>query len=369
MRRAWLALVLMVVAASAAAHSLSVAHVDIKAGPDVREMQVEIDLALRDLALTLPLDANRDEQLSWGELLIARAQIEALVASHLQLSTAAGVCTLVPGQLGTRRYDDGGYASLRMTARCPSASALLVDYRLFFDQDPQHRALITMRRGDQIVTAIARQDDTAVSLPTTSRAPFLDFLREGVAHILAGYDHLAFLLSLLLPAALLRGKGRWEPVPKARDGAWHVLGIVTAFTAAHSITLSLAALGWVRPVGAWIEVGIAASIALAALNNLRPIITRRLWLVGFVFGLIHGFGFAGALLEIGLPSGARVSALLGFNLGVELGQLLVVAAVLPVLLLVRRARWYPRWALPAGSLAIAALAAWWLYQRLWPLLG
>ena len=103
---------------------------------------------------------------------------------------------------------------------------------------------------------------------------------------------------------------------------------------------------------------------MAALNNLWPVFTRRLWVVGFVFGLIHGFGLAGALVELGLPDGARLIALLGFNLGVKIGQLVVVCVLLPLLFVWRRQRWYAAVAMPAASLGIATLASWWLWQRL-----
>jgi hypothetical protein len=120
----------------------------------------------------------------------------------------------------------------------------------------------------------------------------------------------------------------------------------------------------VTPASKWVEAAIAASVVLAALNNVRPLVTRRLWLVGFVFGLIHGFGFAGALGELGLPNRARLSALFGFNVGVELGQIAVVAAALPVLVAVRDKRWYAKAVMPLLSLAIAGLAAFWLWERL-----
>ena len=144
----------------------------------------------------------------------------------------------------------------------------------------------------------------------------------------------------------------------------HVIRLVTAFTLAHSITLSLAVLGWVRPASLWIEAGIAASVLLAAVNNLKPLVIRRLWLVTFGFGLLHGFGFAGALLQVGLPDRSRLSALLGFNVGVELGQLAVVAVLLPVLFVLGRKVWYPRWVMGLLSALVAVLAAYWLFERL-----
>lgn len=364
MRAVGLAL-LLAFASATQAHSLSISHVDIEVPADGAPAVVEIDLSLRDLALTVPLDANRDERVTWGELVSARDAVEALVRDNVRLATAAGACELQPDRLATRRYSDGAYAALRFIADCPAGRALTLDYRLFLDRDPAHRAHVTLRRDGMATAAIARGQPLRFDAEIVASRAFADYLREGVHHILIGYDHLAFLLSLLLPAALLRERGEWRPVSDWRRSLGHVLGIVTAFTVAHSITLSLAALGWVTPASRWVEAAIAASVLLAALNNLRPLVTRRLWLVGFAFGLIHGFGFAGALGELGLPDRARLSALLGFNLGVELGQIAVVAVVLPLLVVVRGKRWYANAAMPLASLAIATLAGYWLWQRLW----
>jgi len=349
------------------AHTLSVAHLDIELGAAGEPMRVELDLALRDLALVLPLDANRDEVVTWGELEAIADQVETLAISGMALSTAAGPCRLKPTGLATRRYAEGAYATLKIELRCPEGDEVALRYSLLMARDPQHRALVTVRRGPDTSTFIARAGASAIVFavdPKGSSRPFTEFLREGVHHILIGYDHLAFLISLLLPAALVRMKGQWQPAPGFRNAFVHVLGLVTAFTVAHSITLSLSALGWVTPASHWIEAVIAASVLLAALNNLWPLVVKRLWIVAFAFGLIHGFGFAGALGELGLPDGSRLWALLGFNLGVELGQLAVVCVLLPALFAVRRQAWYPKALMPAASIAIAALAAWWLWQRL-----
>ena len=361
--RALLLMVLLGLAPMARSHTLSVSHLDISIAPAGREIQLDLDLAVRDLALTFPLDANRDEQVTWAELQAIRRPLERWVMENLSLSSGPSLCSLQPGALLVRHYDDGAYATVRMTARCASHDGLKVKYGLLFQTDPQHRALITLHNGSVVASAIATAGNQQISVGAESNHPFLDFLREGVHHILIGYDHLAFLLSLLLAAALVRTQDRWTPVPSLRASLGHVLGIVTAFTAAHSITLSLAALGWVVPASRWVEMAIAASVLAAALNNVFPLVTRRLWMVGFGFGLIHGFGFAGALSELGLPRGARLQALLGFNLGVEIGQLVVVALVLPLLFALRSKAWYRRVCLPIASLAIASLAAYWLWVR------
>lgn len=371
MRRWLLALSLLFAAGRMQAHTLSVAHLDIARSNGDNSARVELDLSIRDLALSLPLDANRDEQVTWGELQRIREPLEQLILARLALTSDAGPCRLQPASLATRHYDDGAYASVRIIARCPSPAGWRVRYGLLFDVDPQHRALVTLREDSDVRIAVAGTDRREVSIGAAGAGPALPatsslagFLREGVRHILIGYDHLAFLLSLLLPAGLLRRRSDWLPATDLRGPLLQVLGIVSAFTLAHSLTLSLAALGWVTPASRWVEPAIAASVLMAALNNLRPLVTRRLWAVGFGFGLVHGFGFAGALVELGLPPGTRLLALLGFNLGVELGQLLVVCVALPLLFALRNRRWYAGAAMPLLSLGIAALAVGWLWQRL-----
>ena len=140
--------------------------------------------------------------------------------------------------------------------------------------------------------------------------------------------------------------------------------VVTAFTVAHSITLSLAALGVISLPSRLIESAIAASVVLAALNNVRPVVYGGRWIIAFVFGLIHGFGFASVLTDLGLPQGSLLLALVAFNLGVELGQLAIVAVFLPVAYALRDTRALPaRGVLIGGSLLVAAIAAVWLVER------
>ncbi|HYM87255.1 MAG TPA: HupE/UreJ family protein, partial [Pseudoxanthomonas sp.] len=246
--RCLLLMLALLVSPWARAHTLSVSHLDIEVPAGSGDLQVELDLALRDLALSFPLDANRDEQVTWGELQDIQEPLYAWVLADVALSTGPSRCDLKPQGLAVRHYDDGAYATLRISARCPSHAGFKVHYALLFDVDPQHRALVTLRNGPRVDTGIASAARTEVPVGAESSHPFLDFLREGIHHILIGYDHLAFLISLLLPAALVRMSRRWTPATNFRASLMHVLGIVTAFTAAHSITLSLAALGWVTPV-------------------------------------------------------------------------------------------------------------------------
>jgi hypothetical protein len=162
---------------------------------------------------------------------------------------------------------------------------------------------------------------------------------------------------------LTRTNNKWLPVDGLAGAFWGVAKVVTAFTLAHSVTLSVAAFGIVELPSRLTESAIAASVMVAAINNLYPVITRRLWAVAFVFGLVHGFGFASVLTEFGLPPDRKIVALISFNVGVELGQLAIVAVLIPVLFFARRTIAYTKVVMPVGSLVISGVALIWLVER------
>lgn len=358
-----LALLMWTAVLPAGAHSLSVAHLDVT--DDGGRVTADLDLAVRDLALAFPLDANADERVTWSELQAAYPAILAEVRSNVRFGRGVGRCDLTAAPPALRRYDDGAYARFLLAGRCPGTGPLTVDYGMFFDRDPQHRVVATFREGGTTRADIGTSSDRRLggSADAAGMTPWA-FFREGIGHILEGYDHLAFVLLLLLPAVLRREGGRWVPASSFGASLLQVGGIVTAFTLAHSVTLALAALGWISAESRLVEATIAASVILAAANNIRPVVTRRLAVVGFLFGLVHGFGFAGALGELGLPTGTRLTSLLGFNLGVEVGQLAVVAALLPALFLLRTRRWYARGGMQVVSAVLGAVAIVWLIDRL-----
>jgi hypothetical protein len=190
-------------------------------------------------------------------------------------------------------------------------------------------------------------------------AQFFDYAREGVWHIWLGFDHVLFLLSLLLPAVL--------PAPRFAPAFWEVFRVVTAFTVAHSITLALASFSVVSLPSRLVESAIAASVALAALNNLFPVVQRGRWLVAFTFGLIHGFGFASVLTGLGLPKESLLLALVSFNLGVEAGQLCIVGAFLPLGYALRHTWAYRRLVVVGGSALILLIAGLWMVERMFNL--
>ncbi len=329
------------------------------------------DIALRDLDVAIGLDANGDGQITWGEVRVRHADIAAFALARLQLQADGQPCTVTAGTQQVDEHTDGNYTVIPLQVSCakPPADTLAVAYTLFSDIDPQHRGLLNLSTPGGTRTAVlgpqapAQNFTVGAGAEAGPLAQFVTYLREGVWHIWIGFDHILFLLSLLLPAVGTWQAGRWLPVQRLREAAWDVLRIVTAFTVAHSITLSLATLGLVSLPSRLVESAIAASVVLAALNNVWPVFRGRRWGVAFAFGLIHGFGFASVLVDLGLPQDALALALVGFNVGVELGQLAIVVAFLPLAFVLRRSLFYRRGVLLAGSLLIALIACAWFLER------
>jgi hypothetical protein len=186
----------------------------------------------------------------------------------------------------------------------------------------------------------------------------------GVDHIRIGTDHILFILVLVLPAVLVfdLGRRRWDPAPTFGSALWRITKIATMFTVAHSITLTLGGLGYIDLPGKPVEALIALSIIAAALHNIRPVVANKEWLIAFGFGLFHGLGFAGLLSDLGLDRTNRFWSLLGFNVGVEIGQIAIILTVFPALFLLRRLPLYLP-LLRIGSIAMAVVAFGWMIER------
>ncbi|MEO5843660.1 MAG: HupE/UreJ family protein [Caldimonas sp.] len=366
----------------AAAHKASDAYLQIATAPG--QLDVRWDIALRDLDVALDLDSDGDGKLTWGEVRAAWPRIEAYALQRLAIDG----CALAPAGRGLERRNDGAYAALMLRSPCTLSTAPRISYGLFADVDPTHRGIVKVERAGQAVAlsvlepiaampgmawsagaavAIASSPVGASSADASPRPSASDgrweFLREGVRHILTGYDHVLFLLCLLLPSVLRRTPSGWQPVERLSQAVWPVVGIVSAFTVAHSITLGLAAMKVVSLSPAFIEPAIAATIVLAALDNVVPIFPVRRAVVAFGFGLIHGFGFAGVLAELNLARADFAWALLQFNLGLEAGQLVIVAVATSALFGLRRWRGYPRFVIGVGSAIAIAIGTVWLIER------
>ena len=355
---------------AARAHSASTAWIHTSVSN--RVVRVEVEMPLRDLDDVLGLDADNDGLLTWGELRRRAQDVERLLRGGLRLLAGTEVLSWEFDGIQVAERLDTPCAVMRLTASMPDGTGpLVLEYDLLFDRDPLHRCLV-----GGVVTTILSPDQRRVELPPVgedlAKGPVSlslgTFVREGMYHIWTGYDHLAFLLVLLLPAVLLRTPEGWRGVPDLKGALGAVVKVVTAFTLAHSLTLGLAAFDVVRLPPRLVEATIAASIVVAAVlawmgcRNSDTAV-RRSWMTAFGFGLIHGFGFAGVLGELGLGREGLVGPLFGFNLGVELGQLACVAVFLPVAFLMRGTWIYRRLARPAGTMVVVLAAGGWFVER------
>jgi hydrogenase/urease accessory protein HupE len=317
----------------------------------------------------LPFAAqHRDGRLSAGEIQAHRDDLRRFLSERIRLlgrypapggatKQAAGVLTVEPGTGMPPATGLGGLApathtTLTLVYVWPAPiDALAVHYDLFVPGVPTASCLMTIIQDRDVRNAVFTPEHREAALhfgETPVWRATGGFIALGIRHILTGYDHMLFLLSLLMLGGSLRS----------------LLKIVTAFTVAHSITLSLAVLGLVALPSRWVESAIALSITYVAAENVlqgNASIGRR-WLVTFGFGLVHGLGFASALQEMHLPRTNIAASLVGFNLGVEIGQVAVVGLAFLALDAIRRCDWTPafrRWV----SVATAFVGLVWFVQR------
>lgn len=326
-----------------------------------------LDIALVDLARAVPLDSDGDGQVRWSEVIVRQASVKDYLTSRLLVMSGDLECRVDWRLAGLTRHSDGNYLAMEFRPDCfdPAIMASKLEYNLFFDQDPLHRVLVMTRIDDNDRLAVLSPDQSTLRF---AEVPGIwetagEFMWEGMVHLWIGYDHMLFLLALLLPAAVRREKGRWVVEDSLGKAMKDVALIVTAFTVAHSVTLIIATLGVVRLPIAWVETFIALSIVAAAVNIVWPFLGQRRYLVGFGFGLIHGFGFASVLGDFLSDTSSRLIALASFNIGVELAQLVVVVAVVPLIFALRRQWVYQRVVMPVGVAAVALTGSIWALER------
>lgn len=394
--------------------------------PAPGDLRLVLAVALRDLDLLVPIDANADARITWGEIKTATPQLLALfnattgLAPDTEQAAQSGTpaaatppprpdaCALAWQADGLERRSDGVYFRAAAQARCPAEQALRFHYTLLKDQDATHRLLVAGRiHGQDLLSTVSPQQGSlrlgagSAAAPDASGAQatgpgsaastdnaasasrwsaLRDYFSLGMHHLLEGYDHLAFLLALVLPLQLsLRRRRRGTTAAQAYAGQsghtgaasgsdWAanwlaLLRTVTAFTIGHSITLVLATLGFTQASPLWVEPVIALSIAVTALLNLYPVKGVRFDVLALLFGLIHGYGFAGLLQEMAAPAGLLPWALTGFNLGVEAGQLLAVLGWVLVSQALVGQPWYHRVVVRGGSMALVLVAAYWFWER------
>jgi hydrogenase/urease accessory protein HupE len=346
-----LAGLLVLLASPGLAHSVGVSRGTYSVSSST--VEAELTFARPELMTALPdLDSNRDGTLSTAELTESLPVVERTIVRGLEVRTASAACE---GELEAAELTEQDGFAVRARYRCGS-EPLSIRLGLLDSLSLGHRHIASALVGEETLRAVVYEASPEFRIAPSRETVFAGgtgaiawgLFRLGIQHIITGYDHLLFLLAIVLVGGRLRS----------------LLVVVTAFTAAHSVTLALAALGVWAPSPRIVEPAIALSIAYVGVENWFVRDAARRWLVTFPFGLIHGFGFAGAIREISLPSDQVPVALAAFNIGVEAGQVAVLLIVLPALLWLRKNRWFADRGLKTVSAAIAVAGVFWFVTRL-----
>jgi hydrogenase/urease accessory protein HupE len=348
------ALQLALFARSAHAHALGISRGDYT--PRGATVHAEIGLRVADAVVAVTgLDADGDGLLSPHEIERARIALEAAFIDPLDVEADAERCA-ASFEGATLDPPDG--LRIIATYRCPHVPSRIRLRLGFLDRmPPDHRHLATVHcpTGDVDVLASYSHPELELGLTPDTRDGFPSFVLAGIEHILTGADHIAFLLALVLGGTLVLSG------PRQRLGS--LVAMVTAFTVGHSASLALATLGAFAPSARFVEPAVALSVAYVGAENLFRQRLRHRWRLTLPFGTVHGFALAGALLPLGVPRSQLPGALLGFNLGVEVGQLLVLGASWLLLARLVSRAWYPKAARTASAaIAIAGIA--WFVQRI-----
>ncbi len=367
----------------ASAHTGTQSYVYLEIFDDAIAGRVELPIA--DVNRVLGLDIPTDGDDTLDEIEATASTVQSYLRGHMSFGPADGA--------GTWSYDFGGVDVLDLGGNSYAIYDFEIDQRF----DPPPRTF--MVTYDAIIEADSDRDgfliiatdfgsgtfnneadtfqrfssgDTTLVIDLDDSSWFkgmVGVVELGAEHIRIGTDHILFVLALVLPSVLAYAKrpgdigSRWYPSADFSSTLWRVLKIVTMFTIAHSITLALGGLGVVELPARLVESIIAISIAAAALHNIRPVFVNKEWALAFGFGLFHGFGFAGLLADLGLDRSRRVPSLLGFNIGVELGQAAIILMVFPMLFIVRRTRYYVPF-MYVGSVVLAVAALGWAAERI-----
>jgi HupE / UreJ protein len=341
----------------AVAHSQSYGYLTVASTETGLEGQLE--LAVRDLDRMLALDSNGDGKITWGDVRTQEKFITENVLATILLSRASDICRLQSEPTLVDQRGGEPYLVVPFVAACGQGMDATVTYTAMFAIDAQHRGLVVMDTGTTRKTFIMSPQQTSVTFSLRDAGAgtgFLSFVQHGMHHLWTGYDHLLFLVTLLLATV-------WNTGARGlRAGIFEASKVVTAFTLSHSLTLGLAATGVVSIPESITESLIALTIALAALNNIWPLVKERVWLLALIFGLVHGLGFANVLADLDLPKSGLLLSLFAFNLGVELAQLVIVVIALPVFFVIAKGP-FSRAALPMTNAFIVCLGAAWFSDR------
>ncbi len=359
----------------ALSHALGQSYLYLKIYDDAIDVRVE--MTVKDLSDVLDLNlVTKQKRVKQEEVIPHIEQIKTYIAKNLKISDGETAFSLnfqnfdflntTFAQFLRLNYAVEGFQKL--------PKSLDISYDAILAEKPQHKNLVVIEENwktgtfanESGVSLVFAEPGRPQTLDLSSGSIFRGFVgvvKLGMLHMLEGIDHVLFLAAFLLPAVLYRNKGRWQPVSKVSTALIYIVKGVTAFTVAHSITFWLGALQVVHMPSRLVESIIAASIGLVAVNIVYPIFRGQLWWAIFAFGIFHGFGFADVLAGLGVTSQHTVLSLFGFNLGIEVGQLVIIAVLLPLLYLIRNWKFYHRYALNAIAAGLGSISLYWFIER------
>ncbi|MDP2535879.1 HupE/UreJ family protein [Alteromonas stellipolaris] len=362
------------------AHELSSGYLTLSAGEE-NTYSGELLLKPDDIGQVAGLDTNGNGALTWGEIHQNQPLLQSYIAQVLSIKVDDTPCKISLSMPNIRSVSSDSYLVSPIQVMCESAGTLGIHYDGIFEHSPTHKLLVNVNLADQpesrsqdssqntsdntSVTSVLDFDNRSVTydaVTTSLTALFISLVYEGVWHIFIGIDHILFLVATLLTVNLVREQKQWQKEPSASRVIKHTVILVSAFTLAHSITLTATALNFIALDSRLVELGIAISVLLTALNNIYPLIVR-LGIITFAFGLLHGMGFASVFADLNAQSNNLVLSVAAFNIGVEVGQLAIVAVLLPLLLWLRHYTFYAKTLMPLLSSVIAIIAINWTIQR------
>lgn len=367
----------------ASAHAIGESYVFLTMQGD--EVDARIEITTRDLNAALNLKLPEDGSTTLADVAPHTDRIQSYAASRFSLSVPrsdpdnASVSTVQQDFTGVglqHTTSTGTFVQIgfRFAGFQKPPEYLDVSYRAIFDVVPEHRAMLVVENdwrsatfdNEAMVSLIFSNDTTSATLDLSESSAFRGFramVEMGMHHIWIGIDHVLFLMALLLTSVLRRKDSTWTSDTRLKPVLIEVAKIVTVFTVAHTVTLSLSALDVLSMPSRLVESLIAISIAVVAIDIVVPLFRNLRYVVVLVFGLFHGFGFASVLAEMPIPSNYMLLSLLGFNLGVEVGQLAIVLVVVPIMFLLRTMWFYPRLVLPGGASVLVMISVYWFIER------
>jgi HupE / UreJ protein len=359
-------MVLLGSGATASAHPISTTAILLDIGPD--QAHATIQLPLDELGTALGKKLTAVSVLDPATL----AEIRAYIGDHLAATDEQDrtwTSTVAGGRVENIDGVDQLVLDAALTPDTGAMSAFDLHYDAIIDRVPSHRVFVSARQGttgDYTTLVMLSWQRTTVPVTATDASPSTGFnsaIGLGIDHIGSGSDHLLFIAMLLLPAPLLAARSTWRRNPDQRRAVRRVVHVVTAFTIGHSLTLALGAFGLLVLPTQLVECGIALSVLLSAVHAIRPLARSGEVIIAGTFGLLHGLAFASVLQQLDLTRAELLTNLLGFNIGIEVTQLCVVALVLPSLILLSRTTLYPAFRVGVASLG-AFLATGWLLARI-----